>query len=253
MQYGGIEVWTARPDKVGAAACNQLARLLDAQERERADGFRFDADRQAFVLAHALRRLALASMVGADPSELQFGAGAHGQPLLLGVEGQMPAFSLTRSRGLVACAVSPNGPLGIDVETVRPGVAPSLLETFVAPPPLDIFDAGPDVFMQWTALEAFWKARGTGLSTSQPRIGLRDLGGQDCYEIVDGDSGGSTGMVVMRLPSPGTHVLALACAEVETVQIIDFERLAPRPEGDGFPTCNDDAREEAAASGGVGH
>ncbi|MGZ5181571.1 MAG: 4'-phosphopantetheinyl transferase family protein [Ramlibacter sp.] len=256
MQRGGIEVWTARPDRVGAAACNQLAGLLDPQESERAASFRFEADRQAFVMAHALRRLALAATIGADPSDLRFDVGPHGRPVLLGVGSHAPAFSLTRSRGLVACAVAASGPLGIDVETVRPGVAPSLLETFVTPPvPADVFDASPDVFMQWTALEAFWKARGTGLSSSQPRIGLRDLGGQDCYEIVEGDSGRGTGMVVMRLPSPGTHVLALACAEVETVQIIDFERLAPRPAGDAgdsYRTCNDDACEEAAP-GGIGH
>ena len=252
MQRGGIEVWTARPGKVDTAACSALAGLLDAHERERAAAFRFDIDRQAFIIAHALRRLALACAMGADPGELQFATGAHGKPLLLGADAATPAFSLTRSRGLVACAVGHQRFLGIDVEPVRPGLSPSLLESFVTPAHGAAFlDDAPDLFMQWTALEAFWKARGTGLSTTQPRIGLRAMDSDDCYEIVDGDSRLPTGLVVMRLPAPEGHVLALACEEVGSVQLVELDRLAPRPAAadDVISTCNDGLCEEASALG----
>lgn len=252
MQQGGIEVWTARPEKVGAAACSALARLLDAHESERAAGFNFDADRQAFIIAHAMRRLALGCALGVDPGDLQFGAGPHGRPLLLGADATTPSFSLTRSRGLVACAVG-NQRLGVDVEPVRPGLSPSLLESFVTPAPGAAFlDDTPDLFMQWTALEAFWKARGTGLSTAQPRIGLRALDGEGCYEIVDGDSRLPTGLVVMRLPAPPGHVLALACEEIGSVQLVELDRLAPRPTAgadDVISMCNDGLCEEASAGG----
>ncbi|WP_427915139.1 4'-phosphopantetheinyl transferase family protein [Ramlibacter sp. MMS24-I3-19] len=252
MEHGGIEVWTARPEKVGAAACSALAGLLDAHERERAEAFRFDADRQAFVIAHALRRLALACALGADPGELQFTTGAHGKPLLLGADAATPAFSLTRSRGLVACAVGHQRFLGVDVEPVRPGLSPSLLESFVTPAHGAAFlDDTPDLFMQWTALEAFWKARGTGLSTTQPRIGLHALEGEDCYEIVDGESRLPTGVVVMRLPAPAGHVLALACEQIASVQLVELDRLAPRPAGadDVISMCNEGLCEEASAFG----
>lgn len=253
MQQGGIEVWTARPDRVDAAACNALAKLLDAHESERAAAFRFDADRQAFVVAHALRRLALACAIGVDPGDIRFTTGLQGRPLLVGADAGTPAFSLSRSRGFVACAVGHLSCLGIDVETVRPGLPPSLLEPFVAPARGATFlDSEPDLFMQWTALEAFWKARGTGLSTSQPRIGLREMGGPDCYEIVDGDTRMSAGMVVMRLPAPPGHVMALACDEVRPVQLVELDRLAPRPEAgadDMVSMCNDRVCEEASASG----
>src|SRR6478672_6554505 len=126
MQQGGIEVWTAQPDRVGVTACNALAGLLDVHETERAAGFRFDADRQAFIVAHALRRLALACAIGVDPGDLRFTTGLHGRPLLVGADAGTPAFSLTRSRGLVACAVGHVPSLGLDVETVRPGLPTSL-------------------------------------------------------------------------------------------------------------------------------
>jgi 4'-phosphopantetheinyl transferase len=255
MQQGGIEVWTARPDKVGAAACSALAGLLDAHERERAAGFRFDVDRQAFVIAHALRRLALGCAIGADPGDLQFSTGAHGQPLLLGADAGTPSFSLTRSRGLVACAVGHQAHIGLDVELVRPGLPPSLLEPFVTPAPgASFLDDGPDLFMQWTALEAFWKARGTGLSAAQPRIGLRALDGEDCYEVVDGETRLPTGLIVMRLPAPAGHVLTLACEEVCSVRIVELDRLAPRPDagpGDLAP-CNEREFEAAPAFGAGG-
>lgn len=255
MQRGGIEVWTARPERVDAAACSALAGLLDAHERERAAGFRFDVDRQAFVIAHALRRLALACALGTDPGDLRFAAGPHGKPLLLGADAATPSFSLTRSRGLVACAVG-HQCLGVDVEPVRPGLSPSLLEPFVTPARGAAFlDDTPDLFMQWTALEAFWKARGTGLSTAQPRIGLRALDGDDCYEIVDGDSRLPTGLVAMRLPAPAGHVMALACEEVGSVQLVELDRLAPRPAAaadDVISMCNDGLCEEASAFGAGG-
>jgi 4'-phosphopantetheinyl transferase len=251
MQHGGIEVWTARPDRVDTAACNALARLLDAHERERAASFRFEADRLAFVVAHALRRLALGCAIGVDPAELQFTTDAHGRPLLLGADAGTPAFSLTRSRGLVACAVGHQPSIGVDVELVRPGLPASVLEPFVAPARGAAFlDDAPDLFMQWTALEAFWKARGTGLSSTQPRIGLRPLEGEDCYEVIDGDSRLPTGLVVMRLPAPAGHVMALACEEIVSVQLVELDRLAPRPEAgaeDVVSMFNDRAGEEAWA------
>lgn len=253
MQHGGIEVWTARPERVDAAACSALARLLDAHEQDRAAAFRFDVDRQAFVIAHALRRLALGCALGIDPGELQFSAGAHGKPVLLGADASTPSFSLTRSRGFVACAVGQQRFLGVDVETVRPGLSPTLLESFVTPAHGAAFlDDTPDLFMQWTALEAFWKARGTGLSTTQPRIGLRAMEGEDCYEIVDGESRLPTGLVVMRLPAPAGHVMALACEEVVSVQLVELDRLAPRPEpsaDDVMAMCNDGLCDEGSAPG----
>ncbi len=58
--------------------------MLDPHERERASRLKFDRDRRAFVVAHAMRRMALALALGTDPQDLSFGSGPQGQPLLLG-------------------------------------------------------------------------------------------------------------------------------------------------------------------------
>jgi hypothetical protein len=59
-------------------------------------------------------------------------------------------------------------------------------------------------------------------------------------------------MVVMRLPAPTGHVMALACDEVRTVQLVELDRLAPRPQAtaeDMVSMCNDRECEEASALG----
>ena len=228
MQRGAIEVWTARPDGVGASGCETLRALLDGQERERADAFRFEVDRNAFVLAHAMRRMALGTALGADPSELRFGTAAHGRPVLLDAP-EAPAFSLTRSRGLVACAVGRVSRLGVDVETVNASVAASVLDPFVIAVP----GAEPlDMFLQWTALEAYWKAQGTGLSASNPRIGLRPFAGDDCFEVIDGNTLLPVGTVVLRLPAPEGHALALASDELGDVRLVQLDGLATRQDAE---------------------
>jgi 4'-phosphopantetheinyl transferase len=103
------------------------------------------------------------------------GATDHGRPL---VEGAF--VSLSRAGGLVALAVSLDGAVGIDIETVA-GVAASGFDdvAFSAPERDEIARAGdPDLHRArlWTAKEAVLKARGTGLRTDPRLVDVRDAG-----------------------------------------------------------------------------
>jgi 4'-phosphopantetheinyl transferase len=249
-----LEVWTAQPALLGAQACEQLARLLDAQERVRAARLRFEADRCAFITAHALRRLALAHALAMDPADLRFGTGPHGRPVLLDTDGGLPAFSMTRTRGFVACAVHEGGVVGIDAECLRDGPDSSLLEPFVASE--EPVQGLLDFYRQWTALEAFWKARGLGLSAAHPRIALRPSpDSMGLFDVVYGDSQREAGMVVMQLPAPDGYVLSLACDEPVSVRMVEFERLAAEPGAQQQPPlsmCKDGHCAQAAASNIVG-
>ncbi|WP_167772870.1 4'-phosphopantetheinyl transferase family protein [Ramlibacter humi] len=239
MQSAGVEVWTARPAMLGCDACAAFSRLLDETELERSQRLRFDADRRAFIVAHAMRRMALAMALALDPQDLRFGTGSHGQPVLLGT-GVMraPSFSLSRTRDFVACAVSRDGPVGIDVETIRDGVDASLLARYMQP-----WDAQGDeaFYVQWTALEAYWKAQGLGLSASHPHIALREYG-EDCWSVAFAEHNRQTGLVALRLPAPPTHVLSLACTERDSVRIVELDALANAPHAapsDALSTCKD--------------
>jgi 4'-phosphopantetheinyl transferase len=237
MQSRGVEVWTAQPDGLGCGGCAELSALLDVQERERAAALKFDADRRAFVVAHAMRRMALGMALAVDPSELRFGTGAHGRPTLLGVASP-PTFSLSRSRTLVALAISHDGPVGVDVEAIGAMPDADVLATY-----MDVQDpvapAGAEGFyVQWTALEAFWKALGLGLSAAHPKISLDPLG-DECFDVLYG-GGESSGLVVMRLPCAHGHVLSLACDGLTDVRMVALDSLAAKPQADpqkAFATC----------------
>lgn len=156
----------ARPADVAPHECAQFAAWLDEGEREQARRLRFDADRHAYVLAHALLRALIAAESGRAAPEIRLAHDVKGRPFVQ----SLPELhvSLSRTRHAVACAVTRAAPVGVDVERIdgKP-VDAGLLGAFVA-------TQGPvtarQFFFQWTALEAFWKACGTGLADGQPRI-----------------------------------------------------------------------------------
>jgi 4'-phosphopantetheinyl transferase len=223
-----VEVWTARPQALGKEACESLAGVLGQDERDRAARLRFEADRHAFVVSRAMRRVAIGLALGVDAQELRFGTGAQGEPTLLDPRAGSLSFSLSRTRDLVAFALSPGGQVGIDVEVVRDGVEVDLLEPYMDLPhpgePISL----EDFYVRWTALEAFWKAQGLGLSRTHPRIALRDTG-EGRLEVRVGGTARPSGLFAVRLPSPPTHVLSVACERVDSVRIVELDRLAPPP------------------------
>jgi phosphopantetheinyl transferase len=156
----------ARPADVPPQDWDELAALLDMEERDRARQFRFAADREAFVLAHALLRALVGAESGLAASEIRVVHDVKGRPF---VE-RAPELhvSLTRSREAVACVATRAAPVGVDVEPIagKP-VDAGLLGAFVV---THEAVTARQFFFLWTALEAFWKALGTGLADGQPRI-----------------------------------------------------------------------------------
>ncbi|HEY1179199.1 MAG TPA: hypothetical protein VGF17_23850, partial [Phytomonospora sp.] len=93
-----------------------------ALERERAGRFRFDADRVAYLAAHALVRDCAAELLGVPAGGLVLGQRCpdcgrddHGRPHVED-HGEVNV-SLSHTRGFVAAGAS-RGPVGVDVETV---------------------------------------------------------------------------------------------------------------------------------------
>jgi 4'-phosphopantetheinyl transferase len=162
-----VQLWRARPDALWLMEWRGLTDLLDDAERQQAGRFRFVADQRAYVLAHGLRRLALAAWLQVPAASLRFGAVAGGRPQLLAPAHRPVFFSHTYTREAVLVALSSDAAVGIDVESTQgPHVSAALLAGFIAQP--DVAD--PDFYFYWTALEAFWKAAGTGLTQGQPRL-----------------------------------------------------------------------------------
>ncbi|MGJ7572270.1 4'-phosphopantetheinyl transferase family protein [Variovorax sp. RB2P76] len=147
------------------------AQLLSAEECTRAASFRFPADRQRFVAAHIALRQALAEYTGLHHAALQLATGSFGKPSLSGHT--RTQFSLSHSRGLALIAIGGRGPLGADVELLRPvpDMAALAAEHFTqreqeALAALPAHERERAFLICWTRKEACLKAIGVGLLLS---------------------------------------------------------------------------------------
>ena len=147
------------------------ANLLSLEEKLRYERYRFQVDKELFLLSHALLRLTLSMRAPVDPRDWQFCRSEHGKPeISQPAEYRHLRFNLSHTRGLAACAISEKYDIGIDVEFLkRPFSALPIAERFFAPeeiaylevrPPEELCDAFFDI---WTLKEAYIKACGSGL------------------------------------------------------------------------------------------
>jgi phosphopantetheinyl transferase len=210
------QVWTASPGVLTDVHWNTLGALLDDSERAKARRFKLQADRHAYVLAHALMRLALAHALDVSPTAIVLSHDSRGKPVLLSPARPDVCFSHSRSRLLVACVVTTLGPVGIDVEPIREGHADfDLLARFVALEGLACqhecaAPAARRFYFLWTALEAFWKAQGTGLASGNARIHCGAYGTGACDIRLEGIDAGAPQARVIPLPCVDGCAIAVA-------------------------------------------
>jgi phosphopantetheinyl transferase len=215
----GLEVWTARTADIDVRCARELHGLLQDSERERAARFRHEADRLAYVAAHALRRLVLARWLGANPREICFSQEPQGRPVLLSPIDTGLYFSHSRSRDAVACAVTRVARVGVDVEAVRAdGIDEEMISRFVVPDgdgPLTQEERLARFYFQWTALEAFWKAQGEGLADGNPRIECRpDAGGH--FDVwLEGQAAGPRARLIAVEHSDRTCATVAICSTAD--------------------------------------
>ncbi|HQS31157.1 MAG TPA: 4'-phosphopantetheinyl transferase superfamily protein [Polaromonas sp.] len=198
MQPFEAQIWRASPSQIDPLQWAEWIALLDPSEQEQCLRLRFEADRHAYALAHTLRRLALAQALGCDPGSLSFSHDQHGKPALRANRrheaGPELSFSHSHTRDEVIFAISSDALVGVDVETVRAdGAELDILDDFLvrpgAPAPAGQGASAQEQFyFYWTALEAFWKAEGSGLSASNPRIRCEQRA-PDWFEVRLEDAG----------------------------------------------------------------
>ncbi len=149
----------------------RLRDCLDAAERARCDRFRFERDRNLFLLGRALLRHCLGAMTGMAAGEIEFEYNAFGKPALAGAPGVW--FNLSHSEGALAIALSRSGRVGVDLERATPGrAALDAAPMCFTSGEMQALKARPIArrhelfFRLWTLKEAYLKARGEGLSVA---------------------------------------------------------------------------------------
>jgi 4'-phosphopantetheinyl transferase len=164
----------------------QAASLLAPGEAERAARFRFEGGRHRAIAGRGQLRAVLGRCLGADPAALEFSYGPHGKPALAGVwSGSGWHFNLAHSADLALLAVTRSGPVGVDVERLRPlADAGQLVSRFFSPREDAAFRPLPEdrkaaaFFRLWTRKEAWLKATGEGIAHSLDRVEVSFLPGE---------------------------------------------------------------------------
>jgi 4'-phosphopantetheinyl transferase len=142
---------------------------LSADEKTRANRFRFPIHRAYFIAGRGILRRLLGQYLNVLPQDLQFEYEAQGKPFLVGFSNFK--FNISHSKHHILLAFSQKKTIGVDVEVIDPKIefeviAPRFFSkneatTLLALPRTQ----QPAVFYNcWTRKEAFIKAKGGGLS-----------------------------------------------------------------------------------------
>jgi len=212
LNSGEVHVWCARPEEVGGEADGR--RLLAADELERAARYRFECDKRMAVATRVLLRTVLSRYEAVAPSDWRFFVERYGRPVIADGRSSL-RFSLSKTEGLIACAVARTVDLGVDVECLRRRAPLEVADHFFAPAEVAALRALPEPVRQgrffdyWTLKESYVKARGLGLTLPLQKFSIVLDEGSPRIEIDPslGDDGALWQLV--QLKPTQEHVLSL--------------------------------------------
>lgn len=164
-----VHVWRASLD-VSAETRACLYATLTPDERARGTGFRFERDRQRFIVARGTLRALLGRYLQTEPGQIRFVHNAFGKPGLGPEFAVRLKFNLSHSASVALIAFA-TADVGVDLEYIRahPDYA-DVARHFFSPAEIDNLRALPShlhaeaFFSCWTKKEAYLKARGEGLA-----------------------------------------------------------------------------------------
>ncbi len=138
-------------------------------ERRRATAFTDVASARRFLRSRLAVRDLLGRRLGVSPARLRVAYTASGKPYLPDHPEQHISWS--RSGRLLLAGADDGGPVGVDIERLRP--VPAALDVLAAVYPALPATADPAAFLPaWTLLEAAVKATGRGLARGAAEVGL---------------------------------------------------------------------------------
>ncbi len=183
----GIDLWLAPTDLArDEDAAHRYRELLTPEERDSCQAFHHEVDRRRALLTRALVRTTLSRYAPVDPQAWRFEREEHERPVIAAPTGTRLCFNLSHTRELVACAVTLDAHIGVDIEREEqhPDLADLAREVFSAPELLAFRKLGePErrerFYAIWTLKESYLKARGLGLGLS-PRSLEFDLDTPGC-------------------------------------------------------------------------
>ncbi len=182
LNESDVYIWYRSTTLLDSDAMKLADQHLSIEERARRDRLRFAADRRDFTIAHDLLRRALSRYADVRPSDWRFVTNEYGKPSIKSIDPEVQAlsFSLSHTRGCVACAMTLSAPLGVDVErSDRSTRVEEIADRHFSVNEAAWLSQCSDELRNirftelWTLKEAFVKAMGVGLSGSLTDVSFR--------------------------------------------------------------------------------
>ena len=149
----------------------RLYATLTPDERTRSARFKFERDRQRFIVARGVLRDLLGRYLQTQPGQIRFVYNAFGKPDLSPEFANRLTFNLSHSAGLAVIAIATASDVGIDLEYIRAeSDYADIARRFFSAAEVDYLIALPShlsaegFFSCWTKKEAYVKACGEGLT-----------------------------------------------------------------------------------------
>jgi 4'-phosphopantetheinyl transferase len=166
-----IHVWVSCLD-VDPTSRMALAASLSKEERIRAKKFRFRRHQNRFIARRGLLRAIVSQYLHIESDELVFEYNRYGKPEVAHQFNRSGIhFNLSHSDDMALFAVTFVGPVGIDIERIRPiKYKEEFLNRFSSPRERELFQNLDSrkkqraFFYLWTRKEAFLKAIGVGIT-----------------------------------------------------------------------------------------
>jgi len=148
---------------------SSFLKFLSADEKARAQEFRFAEDSRNFIVARGILRSLIGKYLDINPTEISFQYSKFGKPSIAG--NNFLQFNISHSQNIALLAFTNKFNIGVDVEFVNPNIEiKDIAERFFSTNEIMNLFGLPEkeqalgFFNCWTRKEAFIKAVGEGLS-----------------------------------------------------------------------------------------
>jgi 4'-phosphopantetheinyl transferase len=227
--FSEVHLWRIDLEAV-ALGEDRWESLLSADERNRANRFRFAVDRQRFSATRALLRMILGSYLECDPQNLTFAYSEQQKPTLAPPHAESGLrFNVSHSGGVSLIAFTQGREVGVDVEQIRQEFDPGSLAArfFSSSEQKELASYTADqlqeaFFRCWTRKEAYIKAHGSGLSLPLQHFDVslapRDL---TCLRATRPDASEASRWSLRDVPAGEGYAAAL-CVEGQSWTLKDW-------------------------------
>jgi 4'-phosphopantetheinyl transferase len=234
LEADAVHVWRGcldlAPERIAT-----LAGTLAADERSRAERFRFPRDRARFIAGRGLLRAILARYLDREPGAITFAYGAAGKPSLRDIAGSGDLrFNVSHADSIALYAVTRGREIGVDIEAVQTEIeteriaarffSPREIATLRSLAPEQRHDA---FFRCWTRKEAYVKARGAGITTALDAFDV-SLAPDEPAAILAIRGPGAASRWTLRHLNPGPGTVGAVAVAGEPCQVTCWQWQEPR-------------------------